>query len=94
MKSGYVCITTNKPHGVLYVGATANIHQRLWQHKTAQGSVFRKQYVARRCAHIERFDDIRDALAREKNMKKWRREWKVKLIDKTNPEWRDLTEDL
>lgn len=89
-KGGYTYIMTNKPRGVLYVGVTASIAVRTWQHGTATGSEFCRRWGIDRLVWLARFDDIRDAIAHEKRVKRWRREWKYALVEADNPDWEDL----
>nr|WP_233994304.1 GIY-YIG nuclease family protein [Erythrobacter litoralis] len=81
---------TNKRDGVLYVGVTADIAARVTQHRSGEGAAFCRRYGLKRLVYAEPHDDIRDAIAREKAMKAWKREWKVELIEKANAEWSDL----
>ena len=90
----YVCILTNKPHGTLYIGVTSNIHQRVEQHKRKVVDGFTKKYNLTRVVHIEKMETAYDAISREKQLKNWRRQWKIELIETNNPQWRDLTADL
>ncbi|WP_394731233.1 GIY-YIG nuclease family protein [Altererythrobacter sp. GH1-8] len=89
-KGGWVYIMANRYRGGMYVGVTADLAARIWQHRNDEGS----QHVAatgkRMLVYVERHDAIADAIAREKLVKKWRREWKFALIEKDNPEWKDL----
>jgi putative endonuclease len=94
MKGGWVYIVTNKPNGTLYVGVTSDLSRRIWQHREGVYQGFTRRYGLTRLVWSQRFEDIRDAIAHEKKMKEWRRAWKVKLILESNPEWRDLYEDL
>ncbi len=75
---------------VIYVGMTGNLDQRVWDHKTGAIEGFTRKYRCHRLVHCECFDDVRYAIAREKEIKAWRREKKVKLIKATNPTWEDL----
>jgi putative endonuclease len=93
-RGGWTYIMTNKPRGVLYVGVAANLVQRVAQHREGGGSAFCRRYNLTRLALAEPHDDIRDAIAREKALKAWRREWKVALIEEANPEWSDLWEHV
>ena len=83
---------TNKPNGVLYTGVTDNIDERIVEHKN---KVFPKSFTARyncdKLVYIEEFKDGLKALQREKQMKKWKREWKIKLIEGMNPQWGDIS---
>lgn len=91
---GYVYIITNRKQGALYTGVTADISQRIVQHRERTGSKFAKKYEIYRLVYIETHDDITFAIAREKAIKKWRRAWKIELIEQANPDWRDLFFDL
>ncbi|HEX4097675.1 MAG TPA: GIY-YIG nuclease family protein [Caulobacteraceae bacterium] len=92
--SGYVYMMASGPYGTLYVGVTATLSKRVWQHKEGQGSAFTRKYAVHRLVHYERYEDIRDAIHREKRLKKWERGWKIELIEKDNPAWSDLYETL
>ena len=74
----------------LYVGVTNELRRRMWEHKQKIGSKFTTKYNVTRLAYFETFDDIRDAIVREKQLERWRREKKVWLIERDNSEWRDL----
>ena len=93
-RGGYIYILTNKPRGVLYIGVTADIAARMMQHREGKGSAFARRYGLKRLVLVEHHDTIEDAIAREKAMKAWKRAWKIELIEKTNPDWRDLFDDL
>ena len=90
MPGGWVYIMTNKRDGTLYVGVTADLTRRVWQHGEGTGSRFALKYNLARLVHVERHDDIISAIQREKNIKGWPRSWKVALIERENPEWNDL----
>lgn len=85
-----VYILTNRPNGVLYIGVTANLPARLAQHRRGEGSAFVKRYNLHRLVYAEALPDMATAIAREKAMKAWKRDWKVELIERANPEWADL----
>ena len=85
---------TNKPRGVLYIGVTSDLPFRIQQHRIGKGSTFCRQYSLNRLVHAEEYEDITDAIAREKAMKAWKREWKIELIERANPDWSDLFERL
>ncbi len=87
----FVYIITNQPHGTLYVGITNSLNRRIWQHKTGEYEGFSKQYGLKRLVHHEDFRDVRDAIAREKQIKGWTRTKKVTLIAELNPLWHDLS---
>ena len=89
---GWVYIITNKPDGVLYIGVSGDLPARMAQHRSGTGSAFARRYGLKRLAYAERHDDIRDAIAREKAMKAWKRAWKVEQIESINPDWSDLSE--
>ena len=93
MKAGYVYIMTNGPSGTLYIGATAYLAGRVMQHREGRGSSFCKQWGLTRLVYAERHESIDDAMNRELQMKKWKRGWKLNLIGRCNPDWRDLFED-
>jgi putative endonuclease len=80
--------------GVLYTGVTADLAARIAQHRTGEGSSFCRRYNLRRLVLAERHDTIDDAIRREKLLKTWKRAWKIKLIEASNPQWRDLWEDM
>ena len=94
MKAGYVYIMTNKPSGTLYIGVTSNIAARIFQHRTGQGSDFCGKHGLNRLVYIERHERIDGAIVREKALKAWNRSWKLNLIGQTNPDWRDLFDEL
>ncbi len=90
MKGGYVYIMTNGTSGTLYIGVTADIAARTTQHRDGKGSEFCKRHGLKRLVYVEHHDRIEDAIRREKMLKAWKRDWKLDLIEKTNPEWTDL----
>jgi putative endonuclease len=79
--------------GTLYIGMTNNLERRVFEHKDRQVEGFTKQYNVDRLLYWQSFDDVRNAIDREKQLKRWRREKKVKLIEELNPSWRDLSEE-
>lgn len=93
-KGGYTYILTNKPRGVLYIGVTADLSARTMQHREGKGSAFVRRYGLDRLVLIEHHDAIEGAIAREKALKAWQRAWKIELIEKANPEWRDLFDEI
>jgi len=93
-RGGWTYIMTNKPRGVLYVGVTADIAARVFQHRNGSGSDFCRKYNLTRLVLAEPHDDIMWAIAREKALKAWRREWKIRLIEEANQGWEDLFERL
>ncbi len=91
---GWVYILANRKNGTLYTGVTADIAARMVQHREGTGSRFVAQYGVTRLVYAEPHDDITTAIAREKIIKKWRRAWKIELIERDNPDWRDLFFDI
>jgi putative endonuclease len=89
-KQFYVYILTSKPNGTLYIGVTSNLPQRIHQHKNDQFDGFCKKYNVKQLVYFEQHESAESAITREKQMKKWNRSWKLKLIEKTNPQWEDL----
>ena len=94
MKQSYVYILTNRDNTVLYTGVTGSLVDRVRQHREGGGSQFTAKYNVTKLVHVECFNSIRDAIAREKQIKAGSRQDKIDLIDENNPEWRDLSEDL
>jgi len=92
MKGGWTYIMTNRARGVLYVGVTADIAARVWQHRNGEGSDFCRRYKLHRLVLAEQHATIAEAIAREKALKAWQRSWKIELIEAANPTWRDLFE--
>ena len=90
MKQYFVYILASKRNGTLYIGVTNNLNKRVWQHKSGLVDGFTKKYGVHILVHYERFDNIDSAIVREKRIKKWNRKWKLELIEKFNPEWKDL----
>jgi len=93
-KTYCVYILTNKPYGVLYTGVTGELQRRVLEHKRKEIDGFTKKYNGTRLIYVEPYEYVYDALDREKQIKHWTREWKVKLIEEHNPEWQDLYERL
>jgi putative endonuclease len=90
-RGGYTYIMTNKARGVLYIGVTANLAARIEQHRNGTGSAFCKKYALTRLVLAEPHEDIRLAIAREKALKAWKREWKIRLVEESNLDWRDIS---
>lgn len=89
-RGGHVYIMTNKRHGVLYTGVTSDLPLRATQHREGQGGGFTAKYNCTRLVYVEEYPTIEEAIAREKAMKAWKREWKIEAIEKQNPVWDDL----
>ena len=86
----YIYILSNKRNGTLYIGVTSNLIKRVYEHKKNLVDGFTKKYNIHKLAYYEITNDIESAIEREKQLKKWNRKWKLKLIEKSNPEWIDL----
>src|SRR3954465_3414323 len=91
LMSYYVYILASTRYGTVYIGVTNNLRTRLEQHRLGLGSKFVKTYTVLRLVYVECYERAAEAIKREKQLKKWKREWKVQLIEKDNPEWRDLS---
>lgn len=94
MASGVCYIMTNRPRGVLYVGVTTDIGRRAYVHRQGLIEGFTSRYGLTRLVHDEEFPLFMDAVQREKNIKHWPRQWKIELVEKDNPEWRDMFDNL
>lgn len=94
MKSYWVYILCSKRNGTLYVGITNDLVRRIYEHKEKLIDGFTKTYNVTKLVHVEGFQDVTAAIHREKCLKKWKRAWKLHLIEEHNPEWRDLYEDI
>jgi putative endonuclease len=89
-----VYILASRRNGTLYTGVTTNLIKRVWEHKNDIIEGFTKKYGVHLLVYYELHDDIKSAITREKQIKKWNRAWKLELIEKQNPDWRDLWEEL
>ena len=89
-----VYILTNRPQGVLYIGVTSNLVKRVWEHKNKLIDGFSKQYNTQRLIWYELRPEMYAAITRERQLKKWKRAWKIELIEKTNPAWIDLYDEI
>jgi len=93
MKTYYVYILASKPYGTLYIGVTSDL--RVYEHKTkAADASFTAKYSINQLVYFEETNEIYSAISREKLLKKWNRDWKIDLINKFNPNWKDLYEDF
>ena len=91
----YVYILANKRNGTLYIGVTNDLFNRSFQHKLKQDpNSFTAKYKIDKLVYYEEYQYVQDAILREKQLKKWNRQWKVRLIEKENPTWRDLFLDM
>jgi putative endonuclease len=86
----FVYLTASKKHGTLYLGVTNDLVRRIYEHKTKAKRGFTAQYDVVHLVWYEAYDDPTTAITREKEIKKWRRDWKIALIEEENPEWLDL----
>ena len=94
MKSYFVYILASARNGTLYIGVTNNLERRMYEHSHHLQSGFTDTYNVTRLVYFEETSSVEAAIAREKQLKNWRRAWKLELIDKENPEWRDLADDF
>ena len=94
MKNYYVYILASQRNGTLYIGVTSNLVRRVSEHKNKQTKGFTSEYAVNMLVHYEEFDDVGFAIHREKRLKEWKRAWKIHLIEKYNPYWKDLYEWL
>jgi len=94
MKFYYVYIMASKKNGTLYIGVTNDLLRRVDEHKRKVHQGFTSKYDVTRLEYYKETDDISVALTREKRMKKWKRPWKIELIESMNPEWNDLFDEL
>ena len=92
-KNGYIYILSSGRNGTLYIGVTSNLRRRLWQHKEKMVEGFTSKYSINQLVYVEIYDLIVDAIAREKQLKRYKRQWKIALIEENNPRWLDLTND-
>jgi putative endonuclease len=93
-KSPCVYLLANQPDGVLYVGVTSDLVKRIWQHKNALVDGFSKKYNVHLLVWFEQHEVMLSAITREKNIKRWKRAWKIRLIEESNTEWRDLYDEI
>lgn len=89
-----VYILTNKKEGVLYIGVTANLQKRIYQHKEKLVEGFSRRYALSKLVYYEVHSDMLTAISREKQLKRWHRQWKIKLIESLNKDWNDLYTQL
>ena len=89
-----VYILASKANGTLYVGVTSDLVGRIWQHKNSVYGGFTKEYTIHTLVWYESHDTMESAIEREEAIKRWKRAWKIRLIEETNPQWLDLYEEL
>jgi len=94
MKIYYVYILASKRNGTLYIGVTNDLVRRVYEHKNNLVDGFSKEYGVHRLVYYEQYGDVEFAIQREKYLKQWNRKWKLELIEKKNPEWKDLYDEV
>jgi putative endonuclease len=94
LKQYYVYILASKRKGTLYIGVTGDLVKRVYEHKQNDVEGFTKQYMVHNLVYYETYEDVSEAILREKQMKKWNRQWKINLIEKHNPQWVDLYQEI
>jgi putative endonuclease len=93
-EAAYVYIMTNQRYGTLYTGVTSDLVKRVWQHREALVDGFTKEHGLKTLVWYERHESMLEAIAHEKRIKRWHRDWKVNLIQAMNPSWDDLFESI
>ena len=94
MMAPAVYLLASQRNGTLYIGVTSNLIQRVWQHREGLAEGFTKKYRVKTLVWYEQHATMESAIVREKALKKWNRAWKLKLIEQTNPQWRDLWPEI
>ena len=94
MKQPCVYILASAPNGTLYIGVTSNLARRVWDHKTGAVAGFTRDYKVHSLVYAEFHETMSDAILREKQMKRWKRAWKLRVIEDSNPQWKDLSATL
>ncbi|MEN6624138.1 MAG: GIY-YIG nuclease family protein [Smithella sp.] len=94
MKEYYLYILASKKNGTLYIGVTSDLIKRIYEHKQNIIDGFTKQYNVHYLVYYEVFQNVEEAILREKQMKKWNRKWKIRCIEENNPEWQDLYDKI
>ena len=89
-KAPCVYLLASKPYGTLYLGVTSHLRKRVWEHKEGLAYGFSKKYKVHRLVWFELHQNMYSAITREKNLKNWKRDWKISLIEEQNPDWHDL----
>ncbi len=93
-KGGYLYMVSNKTRSVIYTGVTSSLRDRAWQHRNGEGSTFTKRYKCKYLIYYEFYETIEAAIEREKQIKKWKREYKENVISRMNPSWDDLYDQV
>lgn len=94
VKQPCVYILASKRRGTFYIGVTSDLSRRTWQHRTGAGSSFTHRYAIYRLVHAKFHSTMAEAILREKRIKRWRRAWKIFLIEQGNPDWRDIYDEI
>jgi len=94
MASYFVYILASKKDGVLYTGVTNSLIRRVYEHRKELLEGFTKKYIIKKLVHFEEYKYVNEAIHSEKCIKRWKRDWKIKLIEKLNPEWKDLFKEI
>jgi putative endonuclease len=94
MRRGFVYILASKKNGTLYVGVTSNLSERVYAHKSGEASGFTKRYGVDKLVWYEEYSNVPEAIQRETSLKRWKRDWKIALIQTVNPDWDDLSAGL
>jgi len=94
MKKSYTYIMASAKNGTLYIGVTPDLLKRVYEHREGLVDGFTKKYGVKTLVYYEEHGDIRDAIEREKRLKAWKRNWKIRIIEETNPTWKDLYDEL
>ena len=94
MKSYFVYILASQRNGTLYIGVTNDLVKRVYQHKNDLANGFTKKYNIHSLVYFKQYNDIESAIIREKQLKKWNRRWKLELIERENPKWKDLYKSI
>ena len=94
MNKYYVYILASKRHGTLYIGVTNDLVRRVYEHKNDLVEGFTKKYSIHLLVYYEQYNNVESAIQRERQMKKWNRQWKIRRIEGLNPGWRDLYDDI
>ena len=93
-KKPAVYILASERNGTLYIGVTSDLIKRVWEHREGVVHGFTKKYSVHKLVYFEQYDDMENAIIREKRLKKWRRAWKLNLIEQSNPHWNDLWQQI
>ena len=94
MPKSFVYILASKKNGTLYIGVTKDLQRRMFEHKNNMVEGFTEKYAVHHLVYYELYDELLLAIQPEKQMKEWKRQWKINLIEKENPQWRDLYNEL